>query len=213
MDTRAPRHTPQADTLLITCGAIAREVVAVLGPVGRAAVRVECLPPELHNRPERIPGAVRVAIESARGRFSRVFVAYADCGTGGLLDELLEAEGVERLPGAHCYELFAGARAFERLCEDEPGTFFLTDFLARHFDRLVLDGLGIARRPELRDAYFGNYSRLVFLSQTEDPALLDRARSAAVRLDLAFEHRHTGLGTLAQAMRPVLARIGEEEPA
>ncbi len=123
MSTRAPHDSAQADTLLIACGAIAREVVAVLGPAGRAAVRVECLPPELHNRPEKIPGAVRAAIEHARGRFARVFVAYADCGTGGLLDEVLEAEGVERLPGAHCYEVLAGARTFERLCEDEPGTF------------------------------------------------------------------------------------------
>ena len=210
MSTRASHDTAQGDTtLLIACGAIAREIVAVLGPAGRAAVKIECLPPELHNRPERIPDAVRASIERARGRFARIFVAYADCGTGGLLDEVLAAEGVERLPGAHCYELFAGTQAFEQMCEEEPGTFFLTDFLARHFERLVLEGLGIARRPELRDAYFGNYSRLVFLSQTEDPALLERARAAAASLGLAFEHRHGGLAPLAQAMRPVIARIAQ----
>ena len=130
-----------------------------------------------------------------------MFVAYADCGTGGSLDRLLaDHPGVERLPGAHCYELFAGAELFATLHDDEPGTFFLTDFLARHFEALVWQGLGLDRHPELRDIYFANYRRVVLLSQTDDPGLVAEARRAADRLDLRFEHRHVGRSSLATAI-------------
>jgi hypothetical protein len=134
-----------------------------------------------------------------------VFVAYADCGTGGLLDHVIEEEGVERLAGAHCYEFYAGREAFERLSDEEPGTFYLTDFLARNFDRLVLGALGLDRHPELRDDYFGNYRRLVYLAQTDDPALVRAARRAARRLGLAFELRQTGYGELATTIAAVAA--------
>jgi hypothetical protein len=165
-------------------------------------VAVACLPPELHNRPERIPARVRARIrEGRREGYERVFVAYADCGTGGLLDPILSDEGVERLPGAHCYEFFAGRTDFARLAEEEPATFWLTDFLARNFERLVIRGLGIDAHPELKATYFANYRRLVYLSQTEDPDLLAMARRAAERLGLAFEHRHTGYGELATSIR------------
>jgi hypothetical protein len=137
----------EAPVLVIACGALAREIVALRKLNGWSALDIQCLPPELHNRPERIPAAVREAIGAARAHYQRIFVAYADCGTGGRLDAVLQAEQVERLPGAHCYEFFATSAAFAKLGEAEPGTFYLTDFLVRHFDRLVIAGLGIDRHP------------------------------------------------------------------
>lgn len=188
--------------LIIGCGALARELVTLTRRAGVPEMDVTCLPATLHNRPEKIPGAVRARILRARseGR-EHVFVAYADCGTGGLLDRVLEEEGVERLDGAHCYEVYAGPAAFAAMAEEELGTFFLTDFLVRNFDRLVIRGLGLDRHPELLPVYFGNYRRLVYLSQIEDRALLTAARRAARGLGLAFEHRHTGLGPLAAGLR------------
>jgi hypothetical protein len=161
-----------------------------------------CLPATLHNRPENIPAAVVARIRRARrDGYDRIFVAYADCGTGGLLDRVLEAEGVERLAGAHCYEVYAGREAFAALAEDEPGTFYLTDFLVRNFDRLVVRGLGLDRHPELLPVYFGNYTRLLYLAQTEDARLTAAAEAGARRLGLAFERRFTGLGELGPAVR------------
>lgn len=161
---------------------------------------VTCLPASLHNRPARIPAAVRAKIWAAREHYATIFVAYADCGTGGLLDRVLEAEGVERLAGAHCYEVYAGRDAFARLTDDDPATFFLTDFLARQFDSLVWNGLGLDRHPELLPIYFANYRRLVYLAQTDDPELTERARHAADRLGLVFERRSTGLGELGATL-------------
>ncbi|MDQ3553345.1 MAG: DUF1638 domain-containing protein [Chloroflexota bacterium] len=193
-------HQVERRVLVIGCGALARELVEVTRSLPN--VDVTCLPPSLHDRPGGIPGAVRAKIRAGRaeGRYARLFVAYADCGTGGLLDRVLEEEGVERLPGAHCYESFAGRVDFARLADQEPATFWLTDFLARNFERLVIRGLGIERHPELESMYFGNYRRLVYLSQTDDPALLALARSAATRLGLSFEHRHTSYGELATSI-------------
>ena len=182
--------------LVIGCGALARELVEVTATL--PGVDVACLSPDLHNRPGGIPDAVRARIHEARREgYERIFVAYADCGTGGLLDPVLAEEGVERLPGAHCYEVFAGSAAFAALADAEPGTFWLTDFLARNFERLVIRGLGIDRHPELQGTYFAHYTRVVFLSQTEHPDLLVLARRAADRLGLAFEHRPTGVAHLA----------------
>ncbi len=188
---------------VIACGALAREIVALKRLNGWSALVVECLPPELHNRPERIPAAVQAAIRSARERYAKIFVAYADCGTGGLLDAVLQAEGVERIPGAHCYEFFATAPVFQELSEAEPGTFYLTDFLVRHFDRLVMVGLGLDRHPELMPEYFRNYRRLVHLVQVPDAELSAAARDAAARLGLAFEERQTGYGSLQTALQAV----------
>jgi Protein of unknown function (DUF1638) len=186
--------------LVVGCGALARELVALTSDL--PGVDVACLPPELHNRPDRIPAAVRDRVRRGRAEgYDRVFVAYADCGTGGLRDPVLAEDGVERLAGAHCYEFFAGRTDFARLAEEEPATFWLTDFLARNFERLVIRGLGIDRHPELEAQYFGNYRRLVYLSQTDDPDLLALARRAAERLGVAFEHRHTGYGELETSIR------------
>lgn len=199
--------------LVIGCGALARELVALTRRAGLPAVDLTCLPATLHNRPERIPAAVRARIHKARaaGR-EHIFVAYADCGTGGLLDRVLEEEGVARLAGAHCYEVYAGRAAFAKLSDEEPGTFYLTDFLARNFDRLVIRGLGLDRHPELLPQYFGNYRRLVFLAQTEDPTLTGLARRGARRLGLAFERRFTGHGELSTAITGFGGRHRAPEP-
>jgi len=195
----------QRKVLVVGCGALGRELVALTRDL--PGVDLTCLPADLHNRPERIPEAVAGRLRSRGGDYDRVFVAYADCGTGGLLDRLLETEfeGVERIPGAHCYEFYAGEAAFAALQDEEVGTFYLTDFLARNFDRIVWRGLGLEDHPELLPTYFGNYRRLVYLAQTEDVELVERARSAADRLGLAFEHRQTGLGDLATAIRTAAA--------
>lgn len=186
-----------APVLVIACGALAREIVALKRANGWSTLDVQCLPPELHNRPEQIPDAVRDAIRAGRGTHAQVYVAYADCGTGGLLDAVLAQEGVERLPGAHCYQFFAGSQAFEALADEEPGTFYLTDFLVRHFERLVVAGLGLDRHPELTQEYFRNYRRLVYLVQARDEQLCTSARAAAGRLGLEYEERETGYGELA----------------
>ncbi|HET9694488.1 MAG TPA: DUF1638 domain-containing protein [Steroidobacteraceae bacterium] len=187
--------------LIVACGALAREIVALTRMNGWVDVDVRCLPPELHNRPERIPESVRAELVAARERYDKVFVAYADCGTGGLLDAVLQDEKVERLPGAHCYEFFATRREFASLAEAEPGTFYLTDFLVRHFERLVVAGLGIDRHPELAAEYFRNYRRVVFLVQAQDPVLADAARAIAQRFGLEYVERHTGYGELETSLR------------
>ena len=192
-------------TLIIACGALAHEIAALRRANGWSAIDVRCLPPELHNRPDRIAPAVRDEIRAHRGKYRSVFVAYGDCGTGGRLDAVLREEGVERLPGAHCYEFFAGARAFAGMAADEPGTFYLTDFLTRHFERLVVRGLGIDRHPELAQEYFRNYRKVVYLAQTRSAALLEQAGQIASRLGLAFEHRATGFGELETRLTALAA--------
>jgi hypothetical protein len=192
-------------TLIIACGALSHEIAALRRASGWTALDVCCLPPELHNRPERIAPAVQAKIREHRGEYRSIFVAYGDCGTGGRLDEVLRQEGVERLPGAHCYEFFAGARAFAQLADAEPGTFYLTDFLTRHFERLVVRGLGIDRHPELAQEYFRNYRKVVYLAQIRSAALLEQARGIASDLGLAFEHRPTGYGELGAHLAALVA--------
>ena len=200
-----PDAAPAPRVLVVGCGALGRELVALTRSL--PGVDLTCLPAELHNRPERIPDAVAARLRARGGEYDRVFVAYADCGTGGLLDRMLErdVDGVERIPGAHCYEFYAGAAAFEALQEEEVGTFYLTDFLARNFERIVWRGLGLDEHAELLEMYFGNYRRLVYLAQTEDKELVERAREAADRLGLTFDVRQTGLADLAIAIRTLAA--------
>ena len=210
-----PASLPESDrqdqprVLVVGCGALARELVALTKDLPN--VDITCLPATFHNRPGGIPAAVRERIRRRRAGYDRVFVAYADCGTGGLLDPVIAEEGVERLAGAHCYEFYATSPEFAKLVDDEPATFFLTDFLARNFDRLVIKGLGLDRHPELHDQYFGNYQRLVYLAQTDDPALTATARRAARRLGLRYERRQTGYGQLATTIAAVAA--GKPAPA
>ena len=182
--------------LVIACGALAREIDALRRRWGWRHLHLKCIDARLHNRPAEIPERLRRMIRKHRSAYGEIFVAYADCGTAGGIDRVLAEEGAERLEGAHCYEFFAGRERFAELAMTEPGTFYLTDFLARHFDRFVVKPLGLDRHPELRDAYFGNYRKLVYLSQTEDARLIESAARAAARLELDFEHVHCGYGEL-----------------
>ena len=181
---------------MIACGALAREIIALRQANGWSHMEVTCLPAELHNRPEKIPALVREKIQRFRPAYPHIFVAYADCGTGGLLDAVLREEGVERLSGAHCYELYAGEAAFAQMAQAELGTFYLTDFLLRHFERLIMHGLGIDKHPQLLPLYFGNYTTLMYLCQKESPEGIAQGQRAAQRLGLAFAYRVTGYGDL-----------------
>jgi hypothetical protein len=190
----------EARALVIACGALAHEVSELKRINGWAAFDVQCLPPELHNRPEKIAPAVRDKIRENRQQYPHIFVAYADCGTGGDLDRVLNEEQVQRLPGAHCYEFFTGSDAFRALSEEEPGTFYLTDFLLRHFERLVIQGLGIDRNPELQNVYFRHYKRLVYLAQRPEAGAIEEAIAIAARLNLSFQYRLTGYGDLQSSL-------------
>ena len=186
--------------LVIACGALVSELRAVLVASGiEDSVEVRYLQANLHNRPEKIAPQVEELLAQESDR--RIFVAYADCGTGGHLDMVLEKyPKVQRLPGAHCYEFFAGTDAFMAAHDEEPGTFYLTDFLAKHFEALVWQGLGLDEHPELRDTYFGNYRRVVLFSQTNNLEIVEAGRAAAQKLGLEFEHRHVGLEKFAKSV-------------
>ena len=186
--------------LLIACGAIAREISQLCRQPGWSHITLRCLDAALHNHPDRIVPALERMILAERSRFGQIFVAYADCGTGGAIDRLLQHHRIARLPGAHCYEFLAGSASFHALADTEPGSFYLTDFLARHFDRLVRKGLGLDRYPQLMPEYFGNYRRLVYLAQTENPELERLAQQHAAFLGLAYERQFTGLVHLQHAV-------------
>lgn len=203
-------HGDKSDrTLIIACGALAREILALIERNGWTHLDITCLPASLHNRPDQIPGRLRTAIAAAQGRYRDIVVAYGDCGTAGAIDAVLDEAGIERFEGPHCYAAFAGGSAFDALMDEEPGSFFLTDYLVRQFDTLIIRGLGLDRHPQLQSAYFGNYRRLIYLAQTDDPALTEAAIAAAERLGLAFERRYTGYGELA----PFLERTALEPVA
>jgi hypothetical protein len=195
--------------LIIACGALAHEITALRRANAWDQLHVRCLPAELHNRPERIPGAVRALIRASRDHYRSIFVAYGDCGTGGLLDDVLREEGVERIPGAHCYEFFATEPEFAALAEAEPGTFYLTDFLLRHFERLVIRGLGLDRHPELFKVYFGNYRKLVYFAQASDADSQLQAQAIAKRMGWRYEYRRTGYGNLATKLETAVNRNEE----
>ena len=209
--------TPQAarppSTLLIACGALAKEILALIAVNGWDHMAVTCLPAIWHNTPAKIPEGVRRKIRENRDRYDRILVLYGDCGTGGALDAVLAEEVVERIEGPHCYEFFATPAEFAALTEEELGTFYLTDYLARHFDRLIYEGFGLDRHPELRELMFGNYRRLVYLAQTEDAGLQARAQAAAARLGLAYEFRLTGYGDLATFLADPQSRKHTEPAA
>ncbi|MBM3612135.1 MAG: DUF1638 domain-containing protein [Alphaproteobacteria bacterium] len=191
--------------LLIACGALAREILALRSANGWAHLDLSCLPANLHLWPDRIPDAVEGAVRAARDRYAQIFVVYADCGTGGLLQARCAELGVGMIEGPHCYSFFEGNAAFAAHAETEFTAFYLTDFLVRQFDAFVWRPMGLDRHPELRDAYFGHYDRLVYLAQTEDPDLSTRAEAAAARLGLKYERRFTGYGDLAPALAAIPA--------
>ncbi|PRH85678.1 hypothetical protein C5L14_21870 [Labrys okinawensis] len=197
MQTTKPRST-----LVIACGALAREFLAVKTANGWDHVDVTCLPAIWHNYPQKIPDGIRRKIRANRARYDEILVLYGDCGTGGLLDEVLKEEGVERIDGPHCYSFFAGAEVFDRMQEEEIGTFYLTDFLVRHFDRFVIKGLKLDVHPQLLPMYFGHYKRVMFLVQVPDKALEKKAAAAAARLGLPLEIHHTGLAGIEPFLKP-----------
>nr|WP_050927853.1 DUF1638 domain-containing protein [Aestuariivita boseongensis] len=186
--------------LIVACGALAREILDLKARGGWSHLDLTCLPAILHNHPEKITDAVRAAVEKHRARYQAIYVAYADCGTGGQLQAACDALGVEMIKGPHCYSFFEGNAVFGAH-EDEITAFYLTDFLTRQFDAFVWKPLGLDRHPELLEAYFGHYTKLVYQAQTDDPALLAKAQDCAKRLGLAFEHRKTGYGDLAVTLK------------
>ncbi len=193
-------------TLIVGCGALAREIVAVVKANGWDRVSITCLPAIWHNRPELIPEGVREKIRKGRREgYRRIFVVYGDCGTGGLLDRVLEEEGATRIGGDHCYAFYRGVEAFNSAHFEDPTCFYLTDYLARHFERLIIQGLWIDRHPELLESYFGHYTRLVYLAQQEDPALDRLAEAAAERLGLDYERVFTGMGDLERFLAEAAA--------
>ena len=191
----------QGQVLLIACGALAREIVTLIEANRWQAFDVACLPAKWHNTPQFIVPGVRDKIREAKGRYRKIYVLYGDCGTGGLLDKVLAEEGVERIEGPHCYAFYSGNAEFAARAEHEVTAFYLTDYLARHFDKLVWEGLGIAQHPELLPLYFGNYTKIIYLAQTRDPKLQMKARAAAARLGLDYEYRETGYGELEAGLR------------
>lgn len=195
--------------LMIACGAIAREVLAVIGANGWTHIDLHCLPAIYHNTPAKIAPAVRLMVEEQRTNYRDIYILYANCGTGGELFDLCKDMGIKMLSGPHCYSFFEGNAVFAARAEDEFRAFYLTDFLARQFDAFVIRPLGLDRHPELRDAYFGNYEKLVYLAQTQDPALDDKARHCAERLGLAYERRQTGYGDLATELTGWLDGSGD----
>lgn len=194
------------NVLVIACGALVREITELKERYGWNHLQLKCIDAKLHMRPALIPARLRDMIQKYKNDYDRIFVAYADCGTRGGIDEVIEEEGIERLPGAHCYQFFAGTERFAALSDAEPGTFYLTDFLAQHFDQFVTRPLKFEEHPELRDAYFGNYRKLVYLSQKNDAALMEAAKEAAGKLELEFEHVHVGYGELQTGLKNVAKR-------
>lgn len=192
----------KARVLVIACGALAREILDIIRLNGWEHIGLTCLPAKLHNHPEQIPGRLREKIREARasGQYAKILVGYADCGTGGLIDKLIDEEGVERIGGPHCYSFFAGEARFDEIAEQELGTFYLTDYLVRAFDTLIMEGMGLNKYPEMRDLMFGHYKRLVYLAQVDDPELDRQAEAAAEKLGLAYEKIKTGYGELADFM-------------
>jgi hypothetical protein len=197
---------------IIACGAIVREMIAVAKRQGWD-FELTAVPAQLHNRPERIAPAVAARLDEWAGRFDLILLGYADCGTGGALDALLERyEHVVRIPGPHCYEFYGGA-TFQRHNDEHLGTFYLTDFLARHFDGLVWKGLGLDRHPDLRDLYFGNYTHLLYLQQLPDQDEQVRAQAAAEKLGLTYVHADTGLNELEERMVALVAAYAARKEA
>jgi hypothetical protein len=191
-----PLKAPRGKILLVACGALAREILDLKAANGWTHLDLTCLPANYHLYPEKITQAVRNTVAKHRNAYDDIFIVYADCGTGGLLNAACEEMGVKMIAGPHCYSFFEGNDRFAKTSEDEITTFYLTDFLVRQFDAFIIKPMGLDRHPELRDMYFGNYEKLVYQAQTNDPALTAKAQDCANRLGLTFERRYTGYGDL-----------------
>ena len=187
--------------LLIACGALAREILDLKKANGWDHMDLTCLPAKLHLYPEKITEAVIESVAKHRASYDEIFVVYADCGTGGLLQTACDNMGVQMVAGPHCYSFFEGNERFAGISESEFTAFYLTDFLVRQFEAFIIKPMGLDRHPELRDMYFGNYEKLVYQAQTDDPALTEKAKVAAETLGLAFERRLTGYGDLEVTLK------------
>ena len=192
------------DILIIGCGALSHEVREIIKLNDWDNVRLQCLNADLHNTPKILPAKIKESIDSNINDYSKIFLAYADCGTGGLIDLILKDYDIERLDGAHCYEFYSGSSVFEELSEKEIGTFYLTDFLVKNFDRLVVDGLGIQKYPALKEEYFKNYKNVVYLAQKQDNVLESKARECADYLNLEFSALFTGLNNLENQLNKAM---------
>ncbi len=199
-------QTGAGRVLLLACGALAREILALRDANAWEHMDLKCLPAKLHLYPEQIPDAVEAVVVAERANYDTIYVVYADCGTGGLLQARCADLGVDMVPGPHCYSFFDGNDAFAARADDEMTAFFLTDFLVRQFEAFVIKPMGLDRHPELRDMYFGNYEKLIYLAQTNDEALNNLARDAADRLGLAYERRFTGYGDLARELESLASK-------
>ena len=190
---------PARKVRVIACGMIAREILAINEQLGRDHIDLKCLPADFHHHPEKIAPAMDIAITRAKAEgFTEIFAGYADCGTGGALDKVCNKHGIGRIAGPHCFSFYIGNDAFAG--EDHMTTFFITDFLARHFETFMVKPLGLDRHPELRDMYFSNYRKALYIAQTKDPELQAKARAAAEFLGLEYEYRFSGFGDLAPAL-------------
>ena len=205
LDLWAERFEKSDKILVIACGALAKEINALIRMYNWTHLQLRYLPAKLHNEPNKIPQNIRKNLITAQNKFSQIFIGYADCGTGGKLDNLLEEFGVQRLPGAHCYEFFSSNQTFSKILEEEPGSFFLTDFLVKSFEKLIWQGLKINSHPELLNIYFRHYKRLIYLGQTENQALQTQAKEIAQRLGLNYLYRFTGYGALPPARSDLTA--------
>ena len=197
---RAKQEKP-ATLQVIACGALARELLVLLDQLPDGAVSLTCLPAAWHNHPEKILPGLKRKVGAARRKGMQIAVVYGDCGTSGALDAFLEAEQIPRIAGPHCYEMFLGKAEFDAEMETALGTFFLTDYMVRHFERIVMKGMGVRQHPELRDMYFGHYTRVLYIAQTDCEKLRAKAAQAAAELGLDFEYRHAGYGELADFIR------------
>jgi hypothetical protein len=190
-----PPHQVGRTTALVICGALGREVKEIVDRRGWA-VDIYGVSALLHLYPSRIVDELREKLYDLRPRYEKLVVVYGDCGTSGKLEPILDEVGASRLRGPHCYEMFAGAERFAEISDRRPGTFFLTDWLVRNFDRAVVRGLGLDRHPELKAMLFGNYEAVLYLRQVPNPRLAEKARAIATYLELPLEIDDVGLGEL-----------------
>ena len=204
---KPPTHQLDAKTLIIACGALSHEVFALIKMNQWTHLAVTCLPAHYHHRPSLIPDALRKKIQHYREKYAAIYVMYGDCGTGGMIDKVVEEERVSRIEGPHCFSFFAGNRDFEKWSEDDITTFYLTDFFCQYFDTFVWEALGLDRREDMAEFVFGNYKKIVFIAQTVNPELQTKAREIAQRLGLDYEYRFTGYGDMATSLSSLPIRV------
>ncbi len=211
MNKQRARQDEPATLQVIACGALARELMILLDQLPDGAVSLTCLPAVWHNHPEKIVPGLKRKVAAARRKGMQIAVAYGDCGTGGMLDAFLEAERIPRIAGPHCFEMFLGKVEFDAEMDTALGTFFLTDYMVRHFERIVMRGMGIRQHPELRDMYFGHYKRALYIAQTDCEKLRAKAVQAAAELGLDYEYRYAGYGEFARFIRDLPFQDGRQK--